>query len=385
MGLRFRKSVKLCPGVKINFSKSGISTSVGVRGAHLTLGKNGAYSNIGIPGTGIYTRDKIGGTSGKRPRTTATENRENKSVEEITEELNEEAEVMNDAVDKIINFHEETPPEYATLKYVRRIFNEAAPVFDCPSKVLWLSILLFIVAMSFLSGAQIGIMFSGILALCGAAIIYGVLKEREKSKYEDSDAVRTWKEQKTAFENEQDKLEREFKEKIAAGPQDNEDKLLTLLNEVEWPRETLISFELNGDNAKFDVGLPEFEDMPKEIYKVRGRGRSKEIQAEEKSERQQHIDYANHVHGIAFFLARLVFHELTDINEVVISGYTQRASKATGAIEDEYIYSVKIDRATWKRVDMSNVQYIDPVECLGKFEIKRNMTKTGIFKTIEPY
>lgn len=80
----------------------------------------------------------------------------------------------------------------------------------------------------------------------------------------------------------------------------------------------------------------------------------------------------------------MVFHELTDINEVIISGYTQRASKATRTREDEYVYSVKINRAAWNMVDMPNVQYIDPVECIGKFDIKRGMTKTGIFKTIEP-
>jgi len=33
MGLRLRKSIKILPGVKLNISKSGISTSIGVRGA----------------------------------------------------------------------------------------------------------------------------------------------------------------------------------------------------------------------------------------------------------------------------------------------------------------------------------------------------------------
>lgn len=32
MGLRFRKSVKLAPGIKLNMSKSGISTTVGGHG-----------------------------------------------------------------------------------------------------------------------------------------------------------------------------------------------------------------------------------------------------------------------------------------------------------------------------------------------------------------
>lgn len=69
MGWRFRKSIKIMPGVRINLSKSGISTSVGPRGAKVTFGPNGTYVNAGIPGTGLYTREKISG--GNRRGTTA--------------------------------------------------------------------------------------------------------------------------------------------------------------------------------------------------------------------------------------------------------------------------------------------------------------------------
>lgn len=59
--MRFRKKAKLFPGVYLNFSKSGISTTLGVPGASINLGKQGAYLNTGIPGTGLYDRQKIGG------------------------------------------------------------------------------------------------------------------------------------------------------------------------------------------------------------------------------------------------------------------------------------------------------------------------------------
>lgn len=56
MGLRFRRSVKILPGVRLNFSKSGVSTSVGVRGAHVTFGHGQVRETVGLPGTGIsYT------------------------------------------------------------------------------------------------------------------------------------------------------------------------------------------------------------------------------------------------------------------------------------------------------------------------------------------
>lgn len=53
MGWRFRSSVKLLPGVRLNFSKSGISTSVGGRGATLNFGPKGTRSTLGIPGSGV--------------------------------------------------------------------------------------------------------------------------------------------------------------------------------------------------------------------------------------------------------------------------------------------------------------------------------------------
>ena len=51
------------PGIHINISKSGFSTNVGVKGASVTFGQNGTYINTGLPGTGLYRRDKISGSS----------------------------------------------------------------------------------------------------------------------------------------------------------------------------------------------------------------------------------------------------------------------------------------------------------------------------------
>lgn len=68
MALKFRKRIRIAPGVRINLSKSGISTTVGPRGASVNVGKKGAYLNTGIPGTGIYDRTKIAG--GKKANAT---------------------------------------------------------------------------------------------------------------------------------------------------------------------------------------------------------------------------------------------------------------------------------------------------------------------------
>ena len=60
MGLYWRRSTKILSGVRINWSKSGASVSVGPRGAKVNIGKRGTYVSGGIPGTGLYYRQKIG-------------------------------------------------------------------------------------------------------------------------------------------------------------------------------------------------------------------------------------------------------------------------------------------------------------------------------------
>jgi len=61
--MRFRKRVKVFPGFYLNFSNAGISSTIGVKGASINFSKKGTYLNTGIPGTGFYNRQKIGGST----------------------------------------------------------------------------------------------------------------------------------------------------------------------------------------------------------------------------------------------------------------------------------------------------------------------------------
>ena len=71
--MRFRKSVKIAKGVKLNLSKTGASFTLGGgKGLSFNVGNKGAYLNWSIPGTGVYDRvrldtllkDKLGGLFG---------------------------------------------------------------------------------------------------------------------------------------------------------------------------------------------------------------------------------------------------------------------------------------------------------------------------------
>jgi hypothetical protein len=53
---RFRKTISVLPGVKLNLSKTGVSTSVGGKGATLNIGHGKKNVTLGIPGTGLSYR-----------------------------------------------------------------------------------------------------------------------------------------------------------------------------------------------------------------------------------------------------------------------------------------------------------------------------------------
>ena len=56
MSWRFRRRLRVIPGVTLNIGKHGTSVSIGGRGAHVTYGRRGKRATIGLPGTGVsYT------------------------------------------------------------------------------------------------------------------------------------------------------------------------------------------------------------------------------------------------------------------------------------------------------------------------------------------
>jgi hypothetical protein len=54
MGWRFRRSVKLLPGVRLNVGKRSLSVSAGPRGGKVSLNTKGEVRRtVGLPGTGL--------------------------------------------------------------------------------------------------------------------------------------------------------------------------------------------------------------------------------------------------------------------------------------------------------------------------------------------
>lgn len=74
MGLRFRKSIKLAPGVRLNLGKKSFGVSIGGKGMRHTISSTGRRTTtVGIPGSGLSYSHTSGG---KKSRINNTE-REN--------------------------------------------------------------------------------------------------------------------------------------------------------------------------------------------------------------------------------------------------------------------------------------------------------------------
>ena len=103
MGFRFRKSISIIPGVRVNLSNGAPSLSIGPRGASLSVGKNGTFANLGLPGTGLSYRTRIDRTARERVNT------RHQADPGLRSELELVVEKLMSTVTAITNIHELSP------------------------------------------------------------------------------------------------------------------------------------------------------------------------------------------------------------------------------------------------------------------------------------
>lgn len=72
MGIRFRKSMKIAPGVRLNFGKNSVGISAGVKGARVSVNSKGRVTKtLSVPGTGLsyVTTSQLGSSDSKKQNT----------------------------------------------------------------------------------------------------------------------------------------------------------------------------------------------------------------------------------------------------------------------------------------------------------------------------
>ena len=122
MGLRFRKSINICKGVKLNVGTKGLSVSLGMKGLHHTIHTSGRMtSTIGLPGTGLsYVKnsswkkkkkksDKKESEKKEMEKKTSSVQESRKTASEKDSDVEKNTQLMeefNDMLDDIRSIHE---------------------------------------------------------------------------------------------------------------------------------------------------------------------------------------------------------------------------------------------------------------------------------------
>lgn len=394
MAFRFRRSVRLVPGLRVNFGKRGVSLSSGIRGANVTIGRGGLYGNVGVPGTGMSVRSKLSdsgrtASSQRRQSGTATGDFSVRltlddggnvtmtdeqgdplpaKMQKIAREqqgdaiqnwLHDQCEAWNQSIDRILNLHLETPWPSVAIEFSPTPFEQEKPQRP-PER----------------SAGLLGMVFP---------------KRRQEVDRENAglqkayeDSLAEWEKARAEHEEAEKRRRWMVEEGRHKSKQGMEEYLEMVLGHIEWPRETEVSFEVskNGHTVLLDVDLPEVEDMPRESASVAARGLK--INVKKRSDTQIRKEYMAHIHSVAFRVIGEVFAALPRVKQVVCSGYSQRPDSMTGQIRDEYLFSVCVPRKDWSRLHFENLNLIDHVACFESFGIRRDMSKTGVFKPIKP-
>lgn len=428
--MRYRRSIKICKGVRLNLSKSGMSVTTGIKGLSFTTGTNGTYVNVGIPGTGISTRKKISdspsshySSSRSKPigsfrvhmdddgSVTISQNgylitdasliaRIKRTDEFKAEKMRLDSIRKMDIAQRVAEYNQ-------NIEEVIRICNKSEDVYSTSDIQSTLDSLTPDTYEKKEFGktppekAEIRAKLEAeAQTACTSLAFWAVKKKRlqyvnTRLDQQYADAYNAWQLEKASFEEEENKI---FKEKnreyldayerqrsrlrsILSGEREFvEQEIDAWLQEIVMPLDFSLQYDYDASRKSLcvDLDLPEIEDLPDETAtQLSGGG----LKMKKKTQSAIRGDYAQCVFGFAIFFASHFFNVSTAIEKILISGFTQRRNKE-GSLEDDYIYSIVFNRSRFEHQALSSQ---DPAEFCLTFDNRCNLTKTNIFKTITPF
>lgn len=392
MAIRFRKSIKLAPGIRWNLSGSGSSWTLGPRGASIGIGKRGVFLNSGIPGTGLSSRSALFRTPRAKPRRAASPTtflsltcgvRDDGTlyfvdesgatmpdvVADIAKKQNREAilgliqgkcDEINGQINALGRVHGDTPDPRVRPRFTATPFGEPKPDSPIPQKL-------------------------GLLGRLLSSRRRRVEDANRAADEEYREAVAEWESAKASFDQQLAKRKALVETLIYEDTSAMEQFLEERLQEIIWPRETLVAFEIGerGRVVRLDVDLPEVEDMPTKLAAMPARGLKLSVK-EMSATKVQHL-YASHIHGVVFRLVGEVFASLPTAQEVIASGYSQRRDPATAQLREDYLLSVRVTRPAWEAIDFDHLETLVVVRALDRFDLRRDLLMTGVLRPITPH
>lgn len=440
MGIRFRKTVKICKGIKINFSKSGASLSLGGRGHGMTFGGSGTRAHVGIPGTGLSYNTMIGGHSHSHNRTQSSSRpapakptvqvpsqiritmddrgkvilvdsdgeeitnqtviRKIKATPQYQAQLVQLDAQRREKIDEIVRNSEAENEQFINISVFSAIVDPLSFFLERLNTIKPEEYIMAKYDIPAPTKEDIRAILAkeAESAVKGSIFKIGKLKKQYVEENLDqrfSAALSSWEAERDEFNAFQENAKRSadisFEEECEGQRHflqaliDGDESVVcevfdAWISECELPVEINISYEWNQRTATMmlDVDLPEIEDLAQTKLIKTDAGNLKE---KNKTQAELRGEYSTLVFGLAIFIVSHTFNVSPAIQRVLISGYTQRRDKI-GDIQDEYIYSIKFTRDMFEQRDLSRVL---PKEFCLSADNRCNITTTSLFKAIVPF
>lgn len=393
MALRFRKTFKLAPGVRWTVTGSGSSWNFGPRGASVSIGKRGVYANYGIPGTGLSYRERLDGrrstpapqavapattrvsmtcgidddgvltftdSSGALISEAVVEVAKKQNRDTILSLIQRKCDELNDQVEALGRLHHDTPDSRVKPRFEPLRFSLEEPERPTPR------------VPTFLEGLR-------------KANRHAIQEENDRAQARHEEDVEEYRRQRREFAAAETKRRVLVEQLIYQDVQAMEDFLEASLQDIVWPRETLVAVDIGpgGLVVRLDVDLPEIEHMPTKSATVPARGLR--LSVKDLPAGKVRRLYAEHVHGIVFRLVGETFAALPLARTVVVSGYSQRTNKGTGHLENQYLVSVKVARTAWEELAFDRLAELDVVDSIDRHQLRRDLSRTGELRPITPF
>ena len=436
MGLRFRRSVKICKGVRLNFNKNSWGMSVGGRGYGYSFNSKGRQTkHVGIPGTGLsYVTSSSPKSSYSKSRAKSqptivqttirlhmdddgnmtyfypngTQITDQSLINKIkrTDEFKAEKDRMQrehnqEMLDKVIE-HNKTNNDLININKLcpEKILIEQDYIDELNNlKVDEYQKREFDIPMPTEESVKADLLKIATKEIKSMAV-WSLKKKREEyvnNKFDEIYKIRYdyWLKQKKEFDENEKELEvennKKFKEEfektkeylknIIAGDEECVCNDIDLwFSELEMPFECNISYDYrkNENLLLIDLDLPEIEDFPNQKAVQLANGNMK---LKDKTQTELYCDYKNYVFGLALFVVGHIFNISPKIHKIIISAYTQRRDKK-GQINDDYVYSIKFVRDKLSEMDLLKG---DSFNMCMNFENRCNVNANNSLKAIEPY
>ena len=432
MGFRFRKSVKIAPGLKLNLSKSGGSLSIGGRGATVNLSNRGVRSTYGIPGTGLSYVTQTSSGKTKQNTTSSVANRSaykellKQQKEQEKQKLLQEAEevhsifqtkidslanILRDREKQSFNWKELTVSagEYKSVPYIPPKFVEPKQNFSevtlkrevkvknsrlyityfllgLGSVLIFVNILISLCLLALALASYI-IELNRLEKLCNQSLPIRIEEETQRYNQSKQKAYKEYLtkvslEEADHLKIEEDKrkvwnVEEQERERLRNAVELEDPEPLAELLEIELSNEDLpvplvfdIAF-IDVNNVNLFMELPDLDIVPEEKMSLTKTGK---LSIKKMTQKDRFELYSNICTGLAMRLIYETFRVVHCVNTVELFGLTEKINPSNGYAENITSLYINILRQDFEQL---NLDTLDPTSAFKSLNGKLACSKKG--------